>query len=559
MASETEDFESLVMKGLVLVPPRSRKSRKPAIATNAKRTKKKEGIDSIDGKGERKVAGDSSATPLTPDQKEGNSIGALKASMDMLTTHELYSTVNTSEGTFITRVAPKLSTRNWPKINTLMTPNRKLEPELEVYTDWLWLKYDAELQITSTIELSEGLGRGLCFIEQIAPAGGKEIWRLGFAPVEDGEIEYEKVMVEDENGKLKELASGKVIKYNPHVSRGMERIQLHIEPENAVLFKAEPDPYGNLEQGIPQTLGAYNTIKRVENIQDSTAKLYKRRGLGLLQISIEGADPEDCDEYAEEYGNPDEYTVMVTDERFKVENHAGITQGFDLSETISVYKEGLSEGTGYPQSAFQGNTEGSEGSESSSDTKETIIQTIQKRYQGYILKVLYMLDRKEDNKKLEDKKLYLKWEHTIKMDKQKEVNVKSTVAGYVNSVSTVLTVDEVREELGKPPHPDPKKGKMIYAEYKQEFAPDPFEPGSGVDPENKKPGEKRANDPTPAKFEERTVKNQLNKKDAIVRLFKTGMSFNDALSTLKDISSDGKAMNRTDASKLFQKVKKGEL
>lgn len=550
MASEPEDsFESMLNNRLYV--------RKPAIATNAPRKKKKVSIDNItpiDGKGPRKVAGDSSETPIVEDLKK-NHIGQLRSSQSMLTTLEKYATVHSSAGTFIARVAPKLATRNWPKVGTFSTSDRKLPKKTVDYIDELWSKYWAELIITSTMEHAEGAGRALLFCEEIAPAGQESEWVLDFAPIEDAEIDYEEITTIDENGEKKKLHSGKVKRFNPHVKRGLERIQLHIDPENAVLFRAEPDPYGNKEEGIPQILGAYNTIKRVENIQDSTAKLYKRRGLGLLHMMIEGADPEDCDEYAKEYGNPDEYTVMVTDERFKVENHAGITQGYDLSETIDTYKEGLSEATGYPQSAFKGGSEGQMStSESNSDTKETIIQTIQKRYEKYILKTLYLLDRKDKNKGLEKKRLFLIWEHTIKMDKQKEVNVKATVAGYVNSISTLLTVNEVREELGKPPI-EGEEGKMIYAEYKQKFAPDPFEkqtPGEGGE-------EKSPNVPVPPKFEERTLKNQLNKKDALIRLYKSGVTFNEGLSILKAVSSDGKAMNRTEASQIYQKIKKGEI
>jgi hypothetical protein len=406
------------------------------------------------------------------------------------------------------------------------------------------------------MEHSEGAGRALLFCEQVASEGQLPVWELDFAPIEDAEIDYEKISIIDENGKKKELLSGKVKRYNPFVERGLERIQLHIAPENAVLFLAEPDPYGNKEQGIPQTLGAYNSIKRSENILDSSARLYKNRGLGLMHLKIDGADPEDCEEYAKEYGNPDEYTVMATDERFDVTVHEGIKSGYNLSQTIDTYKEGLSEATGYPQSAFQGGKEGQMSTgESNADTKETIIQTIQKRYQKYILETLYMLDRKDKNKGLNKKRLFLIWEHTIKMDKQKEVNVKATVAGYVNSVSTILTVNEVREELGKPPL-EGDKGKMIYAEYKQEFAPEPFgnEP---KDPDDN--GDMKANVPTPPKFEERTLKNPLNQHDALIRLFKAGVKCNEALKILREISADKKAINRTVANKLYQKVKKGEL
>lgn len=544
----------------------SRGYSRPAIAiNNVKRRKVNKDMILLDKPAPTKQTGtDSSSTPFGEEDEKKDHIGELRSAMTMLHPREWYATATTSEGKYITVVAPRFALRNGWTIKTFKTKDRELKKSNKNYTDFLSHKYKIKKYSTSTITLGETFGRGLCFAEQVASRNEKMKWMLSIAPLEEGEIDYETVV--DSNGEIvldektgKPKTTEKVKYYHPKVKRGTGQVILDIKPEDGVLFIAEPDPYGNREQGVPQLLGAYRSIQRVENIEDSSARMYKNRGLGLGHMTIEGAAPEDCDEYAEKYGNPDEFTMMFTDERFKLNVHEGIKNGYNLSQTLATFKEGISQATGYPQSSFRGNSEGQQStSETSSDTRETVLQTIQERYEEFILKVYYMLDEKEEKKGLENKQLYLEWEHTIKMDKQKEMNVKSTVAGFINSVGALFTVNQARELLGQPPEEDEEKGKMIYAEYKMQFAPlDPF----GQEPKEpgEKPGEMKPGIPTPPKYEARELNNQLNKKDTLIRLFKSGITLNKGLNILRAISEDGKAIDRTVASQLYQKVKDGKI
>jgi hypothetical protein len=361
---------------------------------------------------------------------------------------ELHAAAFTPKGYFVTHVAP----RNALRMGWRYVPEKKsseaLRPRLHKRLAELNRKFRIKDKSILAVQTSETYSRSLLYRRQVAPRGQKMIWRLFVTRIPDEWIEYD-------------AETNTIIAYHPIVGWGLGLRQLTIKPEDAVLFKAEEDPNGNGFQAIPPLLPMYRSILRMENIEESWAELVTKRGLGLIDMTVEGAKDEAALEpYAKKYGDPSSYSLVVHNERVKVETKEGMRAAFDLDATITRFTKDISSASGYPSMRMEGVQTGTvTGSETDQDNMAENYSVLQERYEPYIIAVHNMLDPT-----LRGERYELEFELDIKLDKARQSELFNLEANTVETIQDILTINQALERLRLPGIPG-EEGNLTVTQY----------------------------------------------------------------------------------------------
>jgi hypothetical protein len=387
----------------------------------------------------------------------GRRQGYLGLAQNIVHTLELYAASFTPKGWFTTHIAP----RNALRMGWRFVPQKKsaevLRPRLHKTLIEMSRLWKIKKNVISAVQVSETFSRSLLYRRQVAPRGKKMRWELFVTRIPDEWVTYD----EDTN---------EIIEYNPIVGWGRGLRRLTIKPEDAVLFMAETDPMGNGYQAIPPLLPIYRTIQRMENISESWAEIVNQRGLGLIDMTVEGAKKEkDLEPYGKKYGNPSSYSLIAHNERVKVQAIEGLRASFNLDETIGRYTKDVASGTGFPSMRMEGVQTGTvTGSETDQDNMAENYSVLQERYEPFIIETYLML-----NNELIDERFELEFEYDIKLDRFKQAELFNLNSNSIQMNVNFMTIDQALEMLRLPTIGGPI-GQLSVAQYEEWKANQPI-------------------------------------------------------------------------------------
>jgi hypothetical protein len=375
-------------------------------------------------------------------------IGNFVPAQQMIHPIELYAASFTPKGSFLTRVAPRSAFRSDWKFVPYKGSREPLKENLVTKLRAITKTYQLKKIVTAAVQVAEIFGRSLVYRRQVSQVGKAKKWRLFVTYIPDEYITYNQT-------------ENYIEMYRPMVGWGMGTKSIDIKPTDAVLFIGEMDPMGNGFQGIPALVAPYRTIVRGENIEEAWSDIVTKRGLGLVDLLVEGAETEkDLEPWLKKYGDPSSYNVLVHNERLKVETKDGMKQNFDLNATMDGYTKEIASSSGYPKLRIEGLQTGTvTGSETDQDTTAEQYSTLHERYEDPIMDLYRMLDTSLENEEFE-----LEWEFEIKMDKARKSNIFATDSGSVMTVQDIIKVNQGLEILGFPAIKD-KTGEMFISEF----------------------------------------------------------------------------------------------
>lgn len=480
-------------------------------------------------------------------------IGEFIPQKDMIPRDELYTAMLTPSGNYTTKIAPGKAMRNGYRIVKKFKKSEPVDDGIVDYINTLTHQYQTLPNFALGMQLCEGFGQCAAFIRQIAPPGYKSEYLLDMAVIWEEQVEWD--------------AFGRVATIHPDVYIGNELRRLTIPKGRFVMWRSERDPFGRLNDGQLQLVPAYNTLISIEGMMQSYGGIMMQRGMGLLTVTVEGADEFELQKFQQKYGNPSQYSTLWTDERMKPQVWNTVSDVLDISKAMQTYSTEFSKATSYPYQRMGGATaDGRISGDATADKEAEAYSALQEKYEPYMMLTLNMLDKFTEKRGIDGLDWELDWDIEVKMDRQKRSNIFTTEATAVNQVDTILTVNEVRERTGYSAIQGPE-GKMIYAEYKLKFKKMeqelqlemqqqrmemmPEQP-SGV-PENQqnKEGKPIKAQQDPAAY----VKRELTKEQAASKLMKAkdnygrwAYSLKTANDALKDIFGQG--MNKESLSKL---------
>jgi len=383
-----------------------------------------------------------------------NQVASLSRAQHLLHESELYAVSWTPKGSYITRVAPRAAFKIDWKFLKDREHKIRLDTKLEAKLKRIHKKYKVKKAVISAVQTAETFGRSLLYRRKTGSSKRVKKWKLFVCRLPDEWISWD-------------TGTNEIDSFNPVVGWELGTKQLNLDPKDCVLFIGEIDPIGNGHEGIPGTLTSYNTIVRSENVAQAWAAIVVKRGLGLVDITVEGAETdEDLKPWAEKYGNPSSYTVMVHNERLQVKVEEGMKASFNLDETMGRYTKDVSSATGYPSMRMEGVQTGTvTGSETDQDNQAEMYATLHERYEDSIVETYYMLDQDDEDAIDPETDIFeLFFPMDIKLDRGKQTNIFATEAGAVMTVQDIISVNEARERMGLPLWPD-DIGNMTIAEY----------------------------------------------------------------------------------------------
>jgi hypothetical protein len=415
------------------------------------------------------IGGDISDNPFQHRDNEleergvGDQIGYLIPAQNMLSREQLYAAALTPKGRFITWIAILNTYRNgWRFVQDIDTKSplpKRLQKKLVTLTK----QYDLK-EIFSLARSFCGIwGQALVWRLQRSKRGEKLDYDLIVSPIWTEHIVYE----EDHRT---------VKMYRPRSTFGNQiLLEFEIEPKDAVLWVNHKDPFGSPEQGVPDLIAAYRTIQRSEAVAEKYAELIVQRGLGQLDIEIDGVYTQaDIEAWADTFRKLLSDSVVVHSPDMKTNVTPGIHSGYDYPQTQNSYYEDTASATGYPQMRMRGVQTGTvTGSETDQDNIAEIYSGNQEFTEKYMFRTYEMLDPS-----LKDAEFDFDWERDFKMDPQRVANKFATDISSIMTGAEIMTMDQAFAKLGLPTL-GPPVGEMLV----QEFIDKKF----GQEPENQEP------------------------------------------------------------------------
>jgi len=255
--------------------------------------------------------------------------------------------------------------------------------------------------------------------------------------------------------------TGEIDQIYPMIPWGRGRKQFTINKEDFVIFKNRIDPNGNGEQGIPELVAVFRVIKWDSNILKAFDKTIYQRGIGLVDVTVEGArNEEDLNKWKRKYGNPAQYATFFHSERVTVDTKDGIKPGYDISHVSDIHRHQVSAGTGNPGERMIGVQTGAvTGSETDQDNMAEIYKTIHDVNDEYIIKVYEMLDPELKGK------FGMVFPINTRLDPEKEANILSLNTKTVLESADFIKVGTAEKLLDYEIHESDAESNMTFAEY----------------------------------------------------------------------------------------------
>jgi hypothetical protein len=347
-------------------------------------------------------------------------IGFLIPAETMLLKEQYYSASLTPKGRNLTWVAPKSAFhKGWlfvqEKRKKTQLPTRLRNHLINLNND-----HDLKTHFTLAKSISMIFGRCLQFKREVGAAGTRSRVEIREIQIFDEWIEYND--------------AGIPVMYRPVIHIGKEMRQIDIPARDAVLWIHNLDPFGNGYQGISELLAVFKTIKRSESIAQNFAEIITQRGLGQLDIEIDGIEDEnDANKWADVYKDLVQESIIVHGSDMKTTVTPGMQAGFNYASTQETYYEDTSAGTGQPQLRMRGRSGGPpHGTTADQDNAAEVYAGIQESSEPFMKAFYRVLDPNLMGTQFE-----IDWRFDIKMDVQKRATVLST------NVNTVLAGAEI--------------------------------------------------------------------------------------------------------------------
>jgi hypothetical protein len=410
-----------------------------------------------------------------------NRIGFLIPAEQTILREYLHGAALTPKGRFITWVACRNSySKGWMFVQEKKRKS-PLQPRLRNHLINMNNDHHLKEHFTLAKSIAMEFGRCLQFKRELAPRGMKSRVEIREIPIWDEYIEYDE--------------TGVPIMYRPIIRVGREMRQIELTPDDAELWIHNPDPFGNGYQGVSELIAAYRTIERSESIAQNFAEIVTQRGLGQLDIEVDGiVDENDANKWADVYKNLVQESIIVHSPDMKVGVTQGMQTGFNYQTTQNTYYEDTAAATGYPQMRMRGVQSGAvKGSETDQDNMAEVYASIQETSEKHMKRFYEILDPSLVGKQFE-----IEWDFTIKMDVQKRATVLATNINTVMAGAEILTMGAASEILGVMLTEDDSEREMLV----QEFIDENFEvmenPVEGnIQESGNRPGDKGIKDTEP--------------------------------------------------------------
>lgn len=505
--------------------------------------REKMGLDaSTDPHGEKRWA-------LSDNQKADGSVSqradlAQPAEM-IIERDELYRASFTPKGAYITRVSIKFAFYQGWKIVNSKNRNDPVKDSLLQRVNELNKQYKLKQVFIQMVRTGAIFGRSLVYIQErptFAYKNPKDKLYLRVSPVSEPEIQYDN-------------ASGFPIEFRLNVRKGRQgNAILTIPAEKAVLFVWDQDECGNMFQGIPALIAAYDTILRSEVVSEEFSTTVAERGLGIVDVLDKKAKTlEDLKKVRQAFKLGRD-RVFVHGENYEVNVKAGISSGFDFDASQTRYTKDVSSGTGYPGMAMEGVQVGAvTGSETDQDNRAQMYRMIQEMCEHSMLDIYHLIDPKIEDFDLE-------WEFEIKQDRQKRAQTLATYGGAINQIQDLITVNQALSLMDLPTILPKEGGDLLVSEWIALKSPtidtnpdDPNSPNNDikakdVPKEDPKPPEESVdpskldtvvNSAGPVAKDSEDVMRRILKAEIAKRLIEKGNSYDSINVILKRVCGDG--------------------
>jgi hypothetical protein len=346
--------------------------------------------------------------------------------------NELWSCARKSpKGRFLTWLVPKEAFKSGWQFASILEDEDELTPDKSKYLQKITKEHNLIKLHTRGVWVSRTFGRAL-IVKMPRRMSKKEetaAFYLRVTPVKDEEIYF------DDDGEITHFHIG--------MKFGKAMKWITIEPKDTVMYINQLDPTGNNYDGISELESAYLPLNYVANIEESWANLMNKRGLGILDIEIEGADEDDLEAYKDKYGDPSQYAVIFHDQTWKVNSSAGISAQFNLENTVGVYTKEVSSSSGIGEARLNGVQQGMvTGSKTDGDNYMSIQRSCQVDYDDFLMSVYALIDESlRDSFKIE-------YNVDQKLDKAEDAQIFAMNISSVNQASEFLTYNEARKRLG---------------------------------------------------------------------------------------------------------------
>lgn len=383
-----------------------------------------------------------------------NLIGLLTPAEQTLLPEQLHAASLTPKGRFIVWVATRNAfSKGWRFVQEKQRKS-PLPPRLRNHLINLNNQFHLKEHFTLAKSIAMEFGRCLQFKREVSPRGMKSRVEIREIRISDEYIEYD--------------STGVPLMYRPIIRVGREARQIEITPDDAELWVHNPDPFGNGYQGVSELLAAFRTIKRSESIAQNFAEIITQRGLGQLDIEIDGlVDENDANKWADVYKNLIQESIIVHSPDMKTSITPGMNAGFNYQTTQNTYYEDTAAATGNPQMRMRGVQTGTvTGSETDQDNMGEVYAAIQETSEKHMKRFYTIIDPSLTARSFE-----IEWDFDIKMDVAKRATVRATNINTIMAGAEILTMGAASEIMGITLTEEENERDMLV----QEFIDDRFE------------------------------------------------------------------------------------
>jgi len=258
-----------------------------------------------------------------------------------------------------------------------------------------------------------------------------------------GEWEFRVTHITDYN--IHYDTDGVVTHYEPWVKIGRDLMPFKIEAARCELYVNNHNPLGNKYEGISELEASYYPMLWMSDILESWADIMSKRGLGILDVTIDGATEPELQKYKTENGDPSQYTVIFHDEKWHVAAPAAVSAQYNLDTMVGVYTKEIASADAVGESRLNGVPMGAvTGSKSDQDNFGQTVGSIQNDYHHNLLNLHVLADPSVKNK------FDLMYDLSVRSNREETLANFSTAATAVNQTLDMMSFNQLLAKLDLP-------------------------------------------------------------------------------------------------------------
>lgn len=358
---------------------------------------------------------------------------------------ELWATSKiTGKGKFICKLAVQEAFRTtWKYVSRKGSQEPLPEPTLKLIdeTDRMW---KVKKTFKAAVTVARALGHCVICRVHADPFTKSGPMRLKIAPYGEMDVEF---------------AEGLPTFYNVYMKAGHNRMKVRVPAAECVALVNDEDPFENGTLGTSELLASYFPIKFMMNMLEGYSKIVLQRGLGFLDVRVEGATEPELAAYELKFGDPTQYSTLFHDEKVTIAATSGMQAGHNPTDTLKMYTREISSGCGIGENRLDGVQTYVTGAESDQDNYAAIGQTIQEDYMDALIATFILC-----NPKLKEA-FYVEMPIEIKMGKLQEAQLRATEVGSIMQAPELFNLNYAMDLIGQPPPDGLEEGKLSVAQY----------------------------------------------------------------------------------------------